>query len=240
MLRLLTLLYRSYASLAALLVVFGLFCPLIIIAPTLTLRRQIGRLCVRAALAVALVPMRVRGHEHLPAGPCLVIANHCSYLDGLVLTAALPARFTFVVQDGAANWPYVGLVIRRMGVTFVNRSSARAAATQTRTLIRRLRGGEALAIFPEGTFRAEPGLMPFRRGAFVMATGAQVPLAPAIIRGTRRLFGDGQRLLRHSRVEVSFQPALLPPHPDESALRDLAHDLMAPLTGERIATSSEA
>jgi len=111
-------------------------------------------------------PIRVRGLEHLPEGPCVVVANHASYMDGLVLTAAIPARFSFVVQDGAANWPVVGLVIRRMGVIFINRTSAREGARQTRDLIRRLEQGESLAVFPEGTFRKEPGLMTFRNGAF--------------------------------------------------------------------------
>lgn len=229
--RLLEILYRTYASAVALLVIFVLFCPLIVAAPGLRLRRRIGRLCVRTALAAALVPMRVRGLEHLPAGACVVVANHASYIDGLVLTAALPERFTFVVQDGAATWPYIGLVIRRMGVTFVNRRSPREGAAQTRALIRRLQQGESLALFPEGTFRAEPGLLPFRRGAFLLAARAGVPVVPAAIHGTRRLFGEGQRLLRHSRVEVRLLPPLAPCDDAEHLLR-AARQMLLPACGE--------
>jgi 1-acyl-sn-glycerol-3-phosphate acyltransferase len=178
--------------------------PVILLLPTQPLRRHAGRLGVRLALALALVPFRVRGLEHLPDGACLVVANHASYLDGPILTAALPQRFTFIVQDGAENWPWVGRVIRRMGVSFVNRSSPRQGARQMRGLIRRLQAGEPLAAFPEGTFRREPGLLSFRNGVFMVAAHASAPVVPAVIRGTRRLFGDGQILPRPSVVDVEF------------------------------------
>jgi 1-acyl-sn-glycerol-3-phosphate acyltransferase len=206
--RILATLYGCYAAAAFVVVVFVLFCPVLIVAPTLRLRREIGRACVRAWLAASFIPFRVRGREHLPAGPCVVVCNHASYLDGILLTAALPARFTFLVQHGAADWLYIGLIVRRMGVHFVNRQAPRAAARATRALIERLDAGESLAIFPEGTFRAAPELLPFRSGAFLVAAHAGVPVVPVALRGTRRLFGEGQRLFRHSRVEVEILPAL--------------------------------
>lgn len=201
--RLLELGYGVYAALA-LLAAIVVMLPFVLLLPTLRLRRAAGRAGVRFALMLALVPVRVRGLGHLPAGPCVVVSNHASYLDGPLLTAALPGRFTFVVQHGAAGWPLFGRVIRAMGVTFVNRSEARAGAAATRGLIRRLQGGDSLAVFPEGTFEAGPGLLPFRRGAFLMAVHAGVPVVPAVIRGTRRLFGGGRRRLCWSRVDIEF------------------------------------
>lgn len=215
------LLYRVCASIIVLLVIFVLFCPLIIIAPTRALRREIGRACVRSALAAVLIPFRVRGLENLPEQPCVVVANHASYLDGLVLTAALPRRFTFLVQDGAANWPYAGLVIKRMGVRFVTRESARDSARQMRGLMRELKQGDSLAIFPEGTFQAQPGLMPFYKGAFMIAARVGVPVVPVVIHGTRRLFGDGDRLVRWSPVRIE----ILPPLTIDDKARDKAGDL---------------
>lgn len=203
-------LYGLCAALVFGAIVFLLVCPLIVVAPTLSLRRAIGRAGVRVALSAIGVPMRVRGLQHLPAGPCIAVSNHASYLDGVVLTSALPSRFTFVVQDGAADWPYVGLVIHRMGVSFINRSLAREAAAQTRALLRRVEEGESLAIFAEGTFNPEPGLLAFKKGAFLLAARAQVPVVPVAIRGTRRLYGDGHWLPRWSRVTVEILPALAP------------------------------
>lgn len=216
-------LYAAYAAVSFALVVLLVLCPLIILGPTLAIRRATGRFSVRAILAIWGVPFHVRGSENLPAEPAIVVCNHASYMDGLVLTAALPARYTFVVQDGAANWPYVGWVIKRMGVTFVNRSSARAGAAQTRALIKRLQDGESLTIFAEGTFKDEASLLPFKTGAFLMAARAGVPVVPAAVRGTRRLLGGGSLMPRWSRVEVEIAAPLHAAGADKQnaiALRD--------------------
>lgn len=216
-------------------VVFFVFCPLIILGPTLRVRRAIGRACVRCALFCLGIPFRVSGHVHLPQQPCIAVSNHASYLDGLVLTAALPARFTFVVQDGAAHWPYIGLVIKRMGVSFVNRTSAREAALQTRSLIRRLQSGESLAVFAEGTFQPDPGLLPFKSGAFVMAARAGVPVMPVAIRGTRGIFGGHSRALHWGRIEIEFMPALTADGDDKAAalrLRDAVRARVLTACGE--------
>jgi 1-acyl-sn-glycerol-3-phosphate acyltransferase len=219
--RLLELGYGIYAAAAATVVAL-LFAPWVLLLPTLRLRRAAGRLGVRAVMAAALVPLRVRGLEHLPDGPCIVVSNHASYLDGPLMTAALPGRFTFVVQHGAADWPLAGPIIRRMGVTFVNRAAARAGAAQTRALIRRLDQGESLVIFPEGTFAREPGLLRFRHGAFLMAVHAGLPVVPAVIRGTRRVYGDGQVLPRPGAVEIELFAALRPEGDHRHAVEALA------------------
>lgn len=229
MFRFLRLTLGLYASMTFVVVVLLLFCPLIIAAPTLPLRRAIGRAAVHAWLALSLIRFRVRGLEHLPDGACVAACNHASYIDGLIVTGALPAHFTFLVQHGAADWPYIGLVLKRMGVIFVNRGSTRAAALVTRELIERLQRGEALTIFPEGTFRAAAELRPFQPGAFLIAARAQAPVLPMVLHGTRRLFGEGQRLLRHHHIEVE---CFAPIHPDgadrEAAtrLRDTVRKVM--------------
>lgn len=225
---------RMYGVLAALifsLVIFGLVCPLVIIGPTLGIRRFFGRMGVRLALLSVGVTIRVRGLANLPAGPCIAVSNHASYLDGIVLTSALPARFTFLVQDGAAGWPYVGLVIRRMGVSFINRRDVREGAAQTRTLIRRVQDGDSLAIFAEGTFKPEAGLLPFKKGAFLIAARAGVPVVPVGIRGTRRFYGGTRKLPRWSRIEIEIEPAISPSD-DALSLRDAARQSVQRACGE--------
>ena len=232
--RLLELGYGVYAAFA-LLVAIVVTLPFVLLMPTLAARRCCGRIGVRFALGLAGIPIRVRGLEHLPPGPCLVVSNHASYLDGPLMTAALPGRFTFVVQHGAAGWPVFGRVIRGMGVTFVNRGEARTGAAQTRGLIRRLQEGDSLTVFPEGTFKAEPGLLPFRKGAFLMAVHAGVPVVPAAIRGTRRLFGGDRLRLVWSPVTIEFFPALAPAGDHRHAieqLRDRARAVVLAHCGE--------
>lgn len=227
--------YGVYAA-VALAVAAVVTLPFVLLMPTLALRRACGRLTVRLFLLLALVPVRIRGLQHLPHGPCLVVSNHASYLDGPLLTAVLPGRFTFVVQHAAAGWPLVGRIIRGMGVTFVNRSEARAGASQTRGLIRRLQNGDSLAVFPEGTFADDaPGLLPFRKGAFLMAVHAGVPVVPAVIRGSRQLFGGETPRPRWHPLEIELFPALVPSgdhrHAIES-LRDEARRIVLAHCGE--------
>jgi 1-acyl-sn-glycerol-3-phosphate acyltransferase len=123
-----------------------------------------------------------------------------------------------------------------MGVTFVNRGAARTGAAQTRGLIRRQQAGGSLTVFPEGTFREDaPGLLPFRKGAFLMAVHAGVPVVPAVIRGTRRLYGEGRRLMRWSPVSVELFAPLAPSGDHRhavDALRDQARRVVLAHCGE--------
>jgi 1-acyl-sn-glycerol-3-phosphate acyltransferase len=199
--------YGIYALAAFVLVVLLFFCPLLIVAPSLRLRREIGRLTVRSWLFTCGVRLRVRGLKRLPRGPAVVVCNHASYVDGIVLTAALPARYTFLVQHKTEGWPYVGTIITRMGVRYVNRESPRAAARATLGMIRAAKRGASLAIFPEGSFERPPGLRPFFSGAFVVAARARVPVVPAVMLGTRRFFADGERWPGWSTIELQlFEP----------------------------------
>lgn len=228
-------LYGIYALLVFGIVVFGITCPLVIIGPTLPIRRFVGRYGVRTAMWLIGSPLRIRGREHIPDEPCVVVANHASYLDGIVLTAALPPHVSFLVQDGAASWPYVGVVIRRMGVSFVARGRAREASRQMRALIRRAQAGESLAIFPEGTFEAGPGLLRFRDGAFMIAVHGNLPVVPTVIRGTRTVLGDGQWLPRAAAVTIAFLPAMHPEghgRPAVIALRERARARILEQLGE--------
>jgi 1-acyl-sn-glycerol-3-phosphate acyltransferase len=208
--RLAAAVYSAYAMLVFGVVIFLVTCPLILMLPGLGLRRAVGRGGVHLAMLLIGVPLRVSGREHLPQEACVVVANHASYIDGILLTAVLPSRFSFVVQDGAARWPYIGRVLRRMGVIFINRTSPREGSLQTRQLIRRLQQGQSLTIFPEGTFVRAPGLLPFKNGAFLIADRATRPVVPCVISGTRQLFGEGARRLHWARVRIRFLPSIAP------------------------------
>jgi len=221
MTRILRTLFGIYSMTVLIIVLLLIFCPLLLVAPTLPLRRAIGRLGVRAWLALSFIPFRVRGLEHLPPGPCIAICNHASYLDGIILTAALPSRFTFLVQHGAADWPYVGLIVKRMGVSFVNRGSVRAAALATREMIERIQAGESFAIFPEGTFRRPAILLPFQSGAFMVAARAGVPVMPVALRGTRSLYGEGQKVFHWTPISVEALAPLKAQGDDRQAVQNL-------------------
>lgn len=177
-------------------------------------RRRWCRSWVRAAarlfLALAGVPLRVDGLEALSGSAVrLLAANHASYLDGLVLCAALPPRFSFVAKRELAGQRIAGRFLRKLGVHFVERVDPRAGAADAEALARALQAGESLVIFPEGTLGPEPGLRPFHMGAFVLAAHSGIELLPLAIRGTRRALRDGQWRLRRGAIQVECCPPLV-------------------------------
>ncbi len=243
--RLLDLLYAPI-SILVLSLLLSLVCVAVIAGPNLAIRRETARFGVRLMLACIGVPMRIRGRAGLPYGANIVVCNHASYFDGMILMAALPRCYSFVVQDGAAGWPLIGASLRRLQVIFVNRSDPRAGARATRAMMRQLADQQPLAIFAEGTFVAEPGLLGFKAGAFLVAARCGVPVVPVAIRGSRRLYGGGRWLPRWSALDVEIGTPIAPLGKDRAAalqLRDAARGAVLRLCGEPdhpgIATDAE-
>ena len=205
----------------------------LLLVPTLEGRRWVTRATGRCALALMGMPVRVRWRGPLPAH-CIVVANHSSYLDGVVLAATLPPRFGFVIKREMSRVPLAGLLLARIGSYFVERGNRAGSARDALRVMRDAASGSSLAFFPEGTFRVEPGLLRFHTGAFAAAERAGVPVVPLVIRGTRRCFHPGGLLLRPGRIEVQVLESLWPPpvHVDgAAALRDAARAAILPALG---------
>ena len=182
----------------------------VILLPTLRLRRGTARIAARVFFAGAGMPVRLVGLDNIPAGQCVVVANHASYLDGVVMTAALPPRFGFVIKREMNAVPAAGLLLRRIGSEFVERFNRHKGATDARRVLRTAASGHSLVFFPEGTFTPEVGLGKFHTGAFAIAARAACPVIPAVILGTRRNMPATRVLPRPGRIEVRFEPAILP------------------------------
>jgi 1-acyl-sn-glycerol-3-phosphate acyltransferase len=203
--------------------------------PTLAQRRAVARIVCRAYFLLSGLPVRSVGIERLPAGACIIVANHASYVDGPLLFACLPPRFGFVIKKEASRIPLAGLLLRRLGHHFVERRNRHEGASDARRILRAVKQGQAVAFFPEGTFSAESGLARFHSGAFAAAARAGVAIAPVVIRGTRRVLGAGALVPRWGRIEVE---ALDPLGPRVGAgdtatnLRDLARERIAAALGE--------
>jgi 1-acyl-sn-glycerol-3-phosphate acyltransferase len=186
------------------------FCLLFVtLAPGLQRRRRAGAAFARLALRLSGIFPR-----HPPVsvaeGPRMLVANHASYLDGLVLLAALPPDFAFVAKREFLARPVIGHLLRRIGCAFVERHAYLEAAASARQLEARLRAGESLLVFPEGTFRREQGLLPFHMGAFSAAAAAGARIVPLAILGTRRMLPDGAVLPRPAHIEVIVGTSIAP------------------------------
>jgi 1-acyl-sn-glycerol-3-phosphate acyltransferase len=205
----LRLVYGLYAAALFLLVALAALAGVLVL-PTLRARRGTARIAARSFFLLAGMPLRLRGLENLPAGQCVVVANHASYLDGVVMAAALPPRFGFVIKREMNDVPVAGLLLRRIGSEFVERFNRHKGGTDARRVLRTAANGHSLVFFPEGTFKPEVGLGKFHTGAFVIAARAACPVVPAVILGTRRNMPATRMLPRPGPIDVSYQSPIHP------------------------------
>jgi 1-acyl-sn-glycerol-3-phosphate acyltransferase len=202
----------------------------------LNTRRLIAHKVARGFFYIAGLRIRVTDAHLLPAGPCVVVANHASYVDGILLKALLPARFCFVIKKEVAKLPFIGLLLRRIGSEFVDRFNRNAGAVDARRLMKAADSGQSLAFFPEGTFTEQPGLGKFHAGAFAIAARAGLPVVPLAIVGTREVLPCGALLPRFGRIEVRLLPSI--PQPVDrsatgvNAVRDQARARILAALGE--------
>lgn len=211
---------------ACALAVFGLLfivaAVLVLAVPRLEWRRSLVRLLARVALGIFGLRVATVGLANLPESSCIVVANHASYLDGVVLKAALPPRFSFVIKREAASMPVVGVVLRRIGSEFVDRHSEGGRHRDARRVMRRAEAGHSLVFFPEGTFDEQVGLKRFHIGAFVAATRGGMPIVPTAIRGARKALPSGAHIPRPGIITVEILAPLATEAADVTAetLRD--------------------
>jgi 1-acyl-sn-glycerol-3-phosphate acyltransferase len=224
------ILYAAYAWLAfvvcVLVAIFGA-----LFLPGLERRRR----WVSAAARVALILCRVRttldGLENLPPGHCIAVANHASYVDGVILQAFLPPRFSFVIKGEMQNVPVVHFLLRRIGARFVERFVSSGSSRDARRLLRAAAAGESLAFFPEGTFLNEPGLGRFRGGAFAAAIKGELPVVPVAIVGSRAILPGGTMRPRPGPVQIRILDAIPTDDAAFSSSADLAQSARQRLLG---------
>src|SRR5580698_10142633 len=202
-------LYALYA--AVLFTTLALVALLVmILLPGLSRRRWLARLTSRTFLRLVGMPLRVEGLERLPDGPCVLVSNHASYLDGIAFTAALPPRFGFVIKREMATVPLAGFLLHRIGSQFMARDKAGQTTKDARRVMRSAENGHSIVFFPEGTFSEEPGLLKFHYGAFATAQRAGCPVVPAIIHGSRVALSPRGGLPHPTRLRIEILEPMLP------------------------------
>ena len=190
---------------------------LALLVPRLEWRRRITHRLAQLAVRVLGVRLVVEGLERLPPDSSVVVANHASYLDGVVMKAALPPRFSFVIKREAASMPVAGFLMKRIGSEFVDRHTEGGRRRDAMRVLRRAEEGHALVFFPEGTFDDVPGLKRFHVGAFAAAVRGGMPVVPAVIHGARRAMPNGALLVRPGLVRVEILDPIAVPEAANAA-----------------------
>jgi 1-acyl-sn-glycerol-3-phosphate acyltransferase len=198
--------------------------------PSLRRRRVVAGTVGRIFLRLAGIPFTVEGLEQLPKTPCVVVANHASYIDAIAIVGALPPDFAFVIKKEMMRAPLAGLLLRRLGAQFVERFDRHKGATDARRVLKLAATGQSLMFFPEGTFDETRQIGKFLGGAFTIAARAEMPVATIAIHGTRAVMPPGGLAIHRLPIRVEVL-AVLPA--DEARIR--SRELIAQAVGDPLA-----
>lgn len=214
-------LWGIYAWLSfALAVLFALLVALLV--PGKERRQRLAAFASKAVFVLPAIRVHATGLENLPDESCVVVANHASYIDGVLLKGYLPAHLSFVIKGEMRRIPVVHFLLRRAGAKFVERNQPAGSARDARQIVKAAQGGESLVFFPEGTFREQPGVGNFRPGAFVAAVRGNMPVVPVAISGTRYMLPSGRMLPRPIALRFEVLPAIRPGDANYADSRALA------------------
>lgn len=198
--------------------------------PGLRWRRLVAGVFARAFLRAAGIPLAVEGLNRLPQVPCVVVANHASYIDGLVAAAALPPDFAFVIKKEMVRVPLAGLLLRRLGSQFVERFNRHKGGVDARRVLKLAATGQSLVFFPEGTFNEIRQVGKFLGGAFTTAARSDMPVVAVAIHGTRAVLPPGGLGIRRSAIRVEILEVLT-----ASDAKQRSRELIARAVGEPLA-----
>jgi 1-acyl-sn-glycerol-3-phosphate acyltransferase len=198
--------------------------------PTLRARRRIAGAFARAFFHGAGIPLHIQGIERLPGVPCVVVANHASYIDGIVVAAALPPDFAFVIKKEMVRVPVASLLLRRLGSVFVERFDRHKGGSDARRVWKLAAAGQSLVFFPEGTFDGNRQIGKFLGGAFSTAERSNMPVVAAALHGTREALPPGGIMLFRREIRFEVLDVLAP-----QEARDRSRTLIAQAVAEPLA-----
>ena len=215
---------RDVAYAVRVYLIFGMLLPVallgLLLGSRLHQRLAVLRWCSRWLLRLAGIALVVRGEENLPMNDAFVlVANHASYLDSLILLSILPRNFSFVAKvelNRFSHW-----FLSRINAQFVERFDARQGTRDASHLAQVATQGTPLLFFPEGTFTRYPGLLFFHMGAFSTAAANDLKVVPITIRGTRSVLRSDDMFPRRGTVAVVIGEPITAPGRDWDAAMTL-------------------
>jgi 1-acyl-sn-glycerol-3-phosphate acyltransferase len=207
---------RAYLYIAAFIPLTLLFSASAIISTLFDASGRIhawhARLWARLMLALNRVSVTVSGSELLPDGPVIFMSNHQSNFDILSLLAAMPRQFYWIAKKELFEIPLFGHSMRRGGYIPLDRSDGRKALQSLDEAAATIRQGKSVVLFPEGTRTTDGNLLPFKRGGFVLARKADVPVVPVTINGSGRINPANRIRLYSGDISITLHsPVVSPP-----------------------------
>jgi 1-acyl-sn-glycerol-3-phosphate acyltransferase len=163
----------------------------------------LARLWSRVILGVPGVKVEVKMHAPLqPGRPYVFMPNHASMVDIWAVFVAIPATFRFIAKKQLSRIPLFGWAMAAGRFIFIDRQNAASARRTVAEAARRIRSGQSVVIFPEGTRTRDGRLLPFKKGGFHLAMDSGVDIVPVAIKGSRPIMPRGAALIRAGTVTV--------------------------------------
>lgn len=183
------------------------------------------------------------GREHVkPNEAHVLVMNHTSWYDVFTLAAVLP-HYKFVAKAELRRIPIFGKGATAWGVIWVERENRKQAFASYETAALRVRNGVNVVVAPEGTRGDSYALRPFKKGPFVLAIAAQVPVIPVVIHGAREVMGRASWAIRRGTVHLHYHPPITTAglsYADREALAEQCRRAMAMTLEQEYAVSSPA
>ena len=192
------------------------------------------------AFARAVFRLTVIGEERLPrTGAAVIVANHISWLDPIILPLALPRKPAFLAMEELWRMRGVRLVMRAYGPLAIPLNRGGVDATALKRSLQALRDGALLIVFPEGGISPDGRLRPFHRGAALMAARARAPLVPVAITGTADALPLGRIMPRRRPVIVRIGIPIPPPGQEREDLERATEAAAAQIAAMRQAPQGD-
>jgi 1-acyl-sn-glycerol-3-phosphate acyltransferase len=159
----------------------------------------------RRLIRAAGTPVTLVGFERVPRDrPVVYVSNHQSWFDILALAGTIPGTLRFVAKKEMAAIPLLGRAMKAAGHIYIDRQNRAQAIEAYEEVAAWIRNGLSTVVFPEGTRSRTGRLLPFKKGPFVLALAAQVPVVPVYVSNTFLILPKAHLLLRPRRITIYF------------------------------------
>ncbi len=190
------------------------------------LSHRISSLWGRLLCTLNGIQVDIEGLEHLRQDQAQVfVANHQGYFDIFALSGFLPVQIRWVAKSSLFNIPFVGWAITASGYIPVVRGNRKKSYQAFVATIEKLKAGNSIVIFPEGTRSVDGTIGPFKKGGLLLSVRSGAPLVPITLLGTGNIIRKGSGIIRPGRIQIIISP----PIPSQTVADDKEENVLRTL-----------